>query len=61
MTELELSPAAYDEIERKLLEAGYTHLFDRGPSSAIDMHGLVVTRETSGTAFERSHAQAKEG
>ena len=40
---LELSQAAYDEIEKKLLEAGYEHLFARGPGSEIDMSGLTVT------------------
>ena len=50
---LELSQAAYDEIERKLLEAGYDHVFERGPGSAIDMHGIAVTREADLT---RRHA-----
>jgi len=45
IAELELSQAAYDEIERKLLEAGYDHVFVAGPGSAIDMAGIVVTRE----------------
>ncbi len=44
---LELSTAAYDEIERKLLEAGYDHLFARGPGTGIDMSGIEVQRETS--------------
>jgi hypothetical protein len=40
--ELELSPAAYEEISRKLREAGYDHAFmDDG---AIDMHGIGVTK-----------------
>jgi hypothetical protein len=44
--ELELSQSAYDEIARKLREAGYDHSFmDDG---VIDMHGIGVTRaETS--------------
>lgn len=42
---LELSQAAYDEIEKKLLEAGYEHLFARGPGSAIDMSGLTIVSE----------------
>jgi hypothetical protein len=42
---LELSQAAYDEIEAKLLAAGYEHLFAAGPGSAIDLQGIVVTRE----------------
>ena len=41
---LELSPEAYDEIERKLLAAGYEHLFARGPGSLIDMQGLSVAK-----------------
>ena len=44
VAELELSAAAYDEIERKLLEAGYDHVFARGPGSAIDLQGIAVTR-----------------
>lgn len=40
---LELSQAAYDEIERKLLDAGYDHLFQQGPGSMIDMAGIAVT------------------
>lgn len=42
---LELSQAAYDEIEKKLLEAGYDHAFERGPGSMIDMSGIGVMRE----------------
>jgi hypothetical protein len=42
---LELSQAAYDEIEAKLLAAGYEHLFAAGPGSAIDLQGIAVTRE----------------
>ena len=41
---LELSQSAYDEIERKLLDAGYEHLFTAGPGSAIGMHGIAVER-----------------
>jgi hypothetical protein len=43
--EIELSQSAYDELERKLLGAGYEHVFVRGPGSAIDMQGFIVTRE----------------
>jgi hypothetical protein len=43
--ELELSASAYDEIERKLLGAGYEHMFLRGPGSPIDMQGIAVIRE----------------
>lgn len=39
--ELQLSPAAYDEIATKLRTASYDHAFmDDG---AIDMHGIGVT------------------
>lgn len=41
--ELDLSPAAYDEIRAKLEAAGYDHCFIRGEET-IDMHGLAVTR-----------------
>jgi len=37
--ELELSPAAYEEIKRKLTDAGYDRFVDGG---AIYMHGLAV-------------------
>jgi hypothetical protein len=40
--ELELSPAAYDEIRLKLERAGYQHAFI--DHNTIDMHGLAVTR-----------------
>ena len=46
---LELSQAAYDEIEAKLLAAGYEHLFAAGPGSAIDLQSIVVTREPAKT------------
>lgn len=46
--ELELSAAAYAEIETKLREAGYHHAFMDG--GAIDMHGLAVAREETGVA-----------
>jgi hypothetical protein len=43
--ELELSPAAYNEISSKLVEAGYGHAFQIGHEhgDAIDMHGIAVT------------------
>ncbi len=34
---LELSPQAYDEIERMLLDAGYDFVFQDGPGSPIDL------------------------
>jgi len=52
--ELELSPAAYDEIAGKLKEAGYDHVFmDDG---TIDMQGIGVTRED----VARSSAETSE-
>jgi hypothetical protein len=52
---LELSPAAYDEIERKLLGGGYEHLFLHGPGSPIEMEGLMVTRaEQKNSEFNKS-------
>ena|ERR1700684_2912404 len=44
---LELSQSAYDEIERKLLDAGYEHLFVAGPGSAIDMAALELIIRTA--------------
>jgi hypothetical protein len=43
---LELSPAAYEEIERQLLDAGYFHVFEAGPGSQIDLSGIGVVRES---------------
>ncbi len=41
---MELSAVAYDEIERKLLNAGYDFLFSQGPGSPVCVC-LVLTRE----------------
>ena len=39
---LDVSAATYDEIEKKLREAGYDHAFnDKGE---IDMHGIALAR-----------------
>lgn len=43
--ELELSKAAYDEIAKKLRDAGYDHAFME--DGTIDMHGIGVTREVN--------------
>ena len=62
---LELSAASYDEIERKLLEAGYDHLFARGPGTGIDMSGIEVQRaieqraEELGKGLQGAHAIRK--
>lgn len=42
IAELELSPAAYDEIATKLRAAGYDHAF--GPDGTLDMSGIGVVR-----------------
>lgn len=42
--ELQLSASAYDEIEQKLLSAGYEHMFLEGPGSAIEFGDVWVTR-----------------
>ena len=39
---LELSPAAYDEIERQLIDAGYDFAFMRGPGSVIDLKACGI-------------------
>jgi len=40
--ELEVSPAAYDEIAKKLRDADYGHAFSA--DGTIDMHGIGLTR-----------------
>lgn len=44
---LEVTDSTYEEIEKKLKEAGYDHAFIEG---AIDMNGIALTkkRENSG-------------
>jgi hypothetical protein len=44
VAELELSPAAYDEISRKLREAQYDHCFMNGRHPMIDLSGIGITR-----------------
>lgn len=47
---LEVSAPAYDEIARKLLEAGYDQAFHGNgidPFDDIDMHGIALTRGPS--------------
>lgn len=39
---LEVSPAVYVEIERRLREAGYEHAFNA--EGHIDMHGIALER-----------------
>jgi hypothetical protein len=39
---MELSPAAYAEIQQKMLDAGYQHAID-DREHHIDMHGIAVT------------------
>jgi hypothetical protein len=40
---LEVSRAAYDEIRKKLEDAGYQHAFHE--DGLIDMHGIALTPE----------------
>lgn len=40
---LELSPAAYEEIAKKLRDAGYGHAFME--EGVIDMFGIGVSKE----------------
>ena len=43
---LELSPAAYEEIAKKLREAGYDRAFHRDDGrTVIDMHGIAIAPE----------------
>jgi hypothetical protein len=44
LAELELSPAAYEEIANKLLDARYDHAF-LGEGGMIDMSGIAITRK----------------
>jgi hypothetical protein len=46
---LPVSAAAFEEIKRKLTEAGYSHAFGE---HGIDMHGLVVAPEKAMTTEE---------
>lgn len=43
---LDLSPAAYQEIRRKLVEAGYEHAIEGDDAGeVIDMNGIAVSEE----------------
>lgn len=44
---LELSPAAYEEIAKKLRDAGYDHAFN--DEGEIDMHGIGVKKSEHGS------------
>jgi hypothetical protein len=45
---LDLSPAAYAEIRKKLDDAGYQHAFMRSDGrDVIDMQGIAVASENS--------------
>lgn len=45
--ELEISPAAYDEIAKALRAAGYDHVFHGPPDAGvIDMNGIGLLRQT---------------
>lgn len=46
---MNVSSATYEEIARKMREAGYAHAFhyERGESAVIDMHGIAVRDDGS--------------
>jgi hypothetical protein len=45
---LELSKKSFEEIKKKLSDAGYQHAFDEQDGQlVIDMHGLAVKTEKS--------------
>ena len=60
LAKLELSQSVYDEIERKLLEAGHEHRFWDGPGTAIDMTGIWVERRAQPTDLEMQAAADRE-
>lgn len=41
---LEVSPGTYEEISKKLREAGYDHAFIADQRPLIDMHGIALVR-----------------
>jgi hypothetical protein len=49
---LEISRAAWDEIRRKLADAGYRHAFH--DNETIDMHGIALQPEP-----EESHEETQ--
>lgn len=57
---LDVSPAAYREIEGKLRDAGYEHLLndDGEGHTVIDMHGLALRVDPD--VEEKPHAHAYE-
>lgn len=50
---LHVSEAAYEEIRKKLADAGYEHAFHHNPeapaSPRIDMHGIALVPEVEMT------------
>lgn len=60
VAELELSQASYDEIARKLREAGYEHAFGIGNDEGlIDMQGIGVTRAADPSMHGMSYAMCE--
>lgn len=57
---LEVSDAAFDEIKKKLEDAGYQHTFANaegrlgGPVALIDMHGIAIGREKRASTATKS-------
>jgi len=44
---MEISKVAFDEIQRKFVEAGYVHVFhEDGKRLLIDMQGIALALET---------------
>ena len=55
---LDVSQSAFEEISRKLEEAGYYHLFHRDHKNGplvIDMHGLALQQEPNVVKEVREH------
>lgn len=47
---LEVSDAAYEEIAKKLEEAGYSHVFHgEGEKCVMDMHDIAIGRDRKAT------------
>lgn len=60
LAELELSQAAYDEIAKKLRDAGYDHAFGLGcDEGVIDMHGIGIVRTADPKLNRMSYAMCE--
>lgn len=55
---LDVSPAVYDEIRRKLADVDYPHAFhEDGQDEVIDMHGIALRREPATATLARIEAE----